>query len=596
MTMFPRRMMNTATSATLLSGSDFARFIENIIPNTQKAGSGAKRFGTVTKGDEIEGAIILEVMEYRTSSGTIEVLVYCDDGTIRVLNEGTGAWTTKKSGLSANGNPRYTHFNEKLIIVDGINTPMAYNGSTVSNLAEFVTDFDSVSSLGLATAASQTDTNTITVTVAAGRNDYFVGQNIKVTFATAGEVAAVISAKSGSGTITLDVTGTPFPNPSETITKVQYEVSPPAFSDIYTEHNRLWALSAGETKAEDYRSRQNAMRVYFTDATNNENTWYNEDTQEVGYVNLLNKSRSFDELVRISSIDSYMVFFGRRNIFIYAGDNPLELGEFVWQKTLPVGCINGNLVIKYPADLLFFTRYGARSLRTVFQTEGQEVVPDLGSAVDPTVTEFVQEMLGSDATFRKAKAFFYERDGFYGFSFGASYVLIYSLSEESKGWSYFSGDFANATAFCGTSDGRLFLNDGGQLLAYANGTDGQTAYSDQGENILIKWWTPWLRKKNGRWSNIGYELMMEQVADTTITFVRGSDENDATLTEVSATVALTEDSAYWDEANWDESFWDGVKKRVIVRDKFLKDSFCLIMQNESTVGPISFLGLKPIGR
>lgn len=596
--MFPRQLMNTAVSASLLSSSNYARHVENLLPNGLKAGSGAKRYGIGEKGDAIGGTTILDILEYRTGAGAIELLSYCNDGTIRRLNEGTGAWTTLKSGLGANGNPRSVAFNEKLIVVDGINTPMAYNGSTVELLGEYVTDYDSGSSTGFATAASQTDTDTITVTVLAGRNDYVVGRNIRVTFATEGAVTATIANVSGTSVKTIDVSGTPFPNPTQTITKVEYFDNPPAFSDIYAEHQRLWALSAGESKANTYRPQANAMRVYYADATNNENSWFNQTTHEVGYVNLLNRSRRFDELVRISSIDGAMVFFARTNTFIYAGDDPTTLGEFAWQKTIPVGCVNGNLVQKYPADVLFFTRYGARSLRTVLQTEGLEVVPDLGSAVDPTVTSFVDNMMTSDALYRSARSFFYERDGFYGFRFGAEYILVYALSEESKGWVYFSGLFKDATAYLGTTDGRLLLADGGQLCAYANGTDTAvgTTYSDNGATILAKWWTPWLRLKNGRWSNIGYEIQMEQVTDTVIDIYRSRDDRDDSIVLTADDVPLTENSAYWDEAYWDESYWDSANRRINVRDKFLADSFALMIVNESTVGPLSFLGIKPIGR
>lgn len=584
---FPRRLMNTAVSANLLNPKEYARLILNLLPNALEAGTGVKRYGTTAKGNEITSQNILKIMEYRTSTGTIEILAYVDDGTIRVLNEGTGAWTTKISGLSANGNPRWVHFNEKLVIVDGINTPMAYNGSTCTAISEYVEDV-------LCTSETQVDTNTITLVPAAGRSDYEAGQNIKVTFATAGEVSATISSVTGTTTLTIDVSGTPFPSPNESITKVEYEVSPPAFSDIYAEHDMLWALSAGESKADDFRGRQDAMKVYYTSTTNNESSWYNTTTQEVGYVNLLNKSRRFDELVKISSIDGLMVFFGRDSTFIYAGDDPATVGEFVWQKTLPIGCINGNLVQQYPQDVLFFTRYGARSLRTIFQTEGQEIVPDLGTDVDPTVTSYIATMISSDASYRAARSYFYERDGFYGFLFGATYSLAYALSEESKGWVYFSGHFNDANDIYGSTDGRLFLAVGGQLYTYSNGTDGDTSYADGASAIEIRWSTATMNM-GGRWSNIGFELVMGDVADTSLDIYRAVDNRDDNL-EFVKSVSLTSGGSYWDVAQWDVDNWGSTAKRIIWRDKFYKDSFWISVRNESTAGAISFQALKPIGR
>jgi hypothetical protein len=596
--MFPRKLMNTARSATLLSASEQARLILNILPSGKKAGSGSKRYGVAKKGNALGGSVVIrDIMEYRTSAGAIRFLAYVSDGSIRVLNETTGAWTSLVSGLTTGGNPRWVAFNEKLIIADGVNPLMAYNGSTVEAVKEWVVDFENGGSSGLATAANQVDTSTITVDVGDGRSDYAVGKRVRVTFQTAGEVIATISGVSGSSTVTIDVDGTPFPSPSETIEMVEYEYTAPAFSDIYAEHNRLWALSAGETKAKDWRSRVDGMKVFYTDATNNEASWVNPDTQELGYVNLLNRVRRFDELMRISSFDGYMVFFSRQNTILFAGDDPTEIGEFTWVKTIPVGCVNGNLVQKYPSDVLFFTRYGARSLRTVFSTEGHEVVPDLGSDVDPTVTDFVSTMVGSDARFKNARSFFYERDGFYGFNFGATYVMVYALSEESKGWVFFDGIFKDASAYLGTSDGRLLLAKDDQLYAYANGSDSDAgiSYADDGSAILMKWWTPWMQPRRGRWSNVGFEVMMEETSATTLTLVRMLDWIESRQL-TAAVFNLQEEGALWDEDYWDEGYWDGTQKRNVIRDKFLADSFALILENSSTAGPISILGLKPVGK
>ena len=174
-------------------------------------------------------------------------------------------------------------------------------------------------------------------------------------------------------------------------------------------------------------------------------------------------------------------------------------------------------------------------------------------------------------------------------------MLVYALSEESKGWVYFSGKFKDADAFLGTSDGRLLLADGTQLYTYANGTDGATSYADAGAAILMKWWTPWLRPKAGRWANIGYEIVMEDVAETSLVIYRAVDERDDTGRLV-AEATLTEGTAYWDEVYWDEAYWDAVRRRIVVRDKFLADSFWLTVQNNTTAGPISVIGIKPIGK
>lgn len=588
---FPPGLMNTAVSPAILNGSRFARHIENMLPNVNKAGSGSKRFGFGKKGADI-GQESLASWEYRNGSGQLEILGYFGDGSIRRLNEGTGAWTTLKSGLAGTCVPGALAFNSKLVIYNGVNPLQVYDGGTVSTVKEWVSD-----SIG----SGATWASSSSFTIATNRTDYQNGRRVRVTFETAGVVVATISGVAGSGTLTVSVVGTPFPGSSQAIEKVEYEMDAPALSFLYAEHDRLWGLSEGVPHPTNYRG-GDSLKVFYTETANVEGSWYNqlgaEPTQELNFFNIENKARKFDELVAISSINGLMVFHGRLQSYVYGGTNPTPEGDFAWQKTLPVGCVNGQLVIRFPGDVLFMTRYGARSLAQSFQTEGLEVSPDIGSNMDAAVTNAVAQMMRSVDAYRAARSFFYEKDGFYGFKVDGQYVFAYVLSEQSKGWVYLSGLFEEASCFLATSDGRLFVGSDGQLYGYANGTDDDigTSYGDDGEPIFMMWWLPWLSKPNQRWGNLKFEVILESTASTTLSIYRAVDYNDNTVKPIATNIDLTAESAFWDEAEWDVALWDGTPKRVVVRDKFVCNAFWAQIQNNSTEGPISILALRAIGK
>jgi hypothetical protein len=598
LTLFPRALLNTALSPTLVVKDKQARQIVNIIPNTNKAGSGAKRFGLVAKGAAAVGSTLVgEPFEYRKGDGTIQFIQYFSDGSLWTLNESTGVYTSIKTGLNVLGTVGAVPFNNKLIFYNGMNQPFSWDGASCTDLGEYVTD------VLAATSPTQTSTSQFTLQPGGvrGASDYPNGRAIRVTFATAGVISAVVASTSynaGTNTLTVNVTGTPFPNPNQVISTVEYFAKPPAFSFMDAEFDMLWGLSPGELKAKVYRG-ADGMKVYYQAALNNENSWYDyvgsAPTQDVPYINLRNKARVFDELVAISTIDGNRCFHGRNQLYIYSGDDPSTAGSFVWVKTIPVGTVHQKLVQRFPGDTLFFTPYGARSLRRVFQTEAAEVVPDLGSDIDPTVQSKINTLFSGDAEYKKARSFYYARDGLYGFKLDDESLLVYVLSEQSKGWVLFTGYFADAQGFLGTTDGRLLVSRSSQLYVYANGTDaiGGTTYSDGGTPIECRWWLPWIQT-GGRWSNHAVEVLIEQSVEGTIYLDRFTDYNEQDV--VTSTALVTGSGPMWDEAQLDVDLWDGVTSNPVVSDKFLCDNFSYLLRHNDTDGPRSILGIRPIGR
>lgn len=597
LTLFPRALLNTALSPTLVVKDKQAREIVNIIPNTNKAGSGAKRFGLAAKGNVVAGVTVVgEPFEYRKSDGTIQFIQAFSDGGLRTLNEATGNYTSIKTGLNVLGTVGAVPFNGKLIFYNGLDNNFSWDGTTCTDLGEYVTDI-------FATAETWVSTSQFTLQPGVGRgaSDYPNGRPIKVTFASAGVVSATVSSTSynvGTNTLTVSVTGTPFPASTEAVSKVEYFAKPPPFSFLFSHLDRLWGLSGGELKAKVFRG-ADGMKVCFQAAANNENSWYfyvgTGATQDIPFINIRNKVPQFDELVAMSVIDGNACFHGRTHLVIYTGTDPMTAGGFVWAKTIPVGTIHQKLVQRFPGDTLFFTPTGARSLRRVFQTEEAEVVADLGSDIDPTVQAKINTLMSGDAEYKKARSFFYPRDGLYGFKLDDESLLTYVLSEQSKGWVLFTGYFADAKGFLGTTDGRLIVSRGSQLLAYANGTDATagTTYSDVGNPIECRWWVPWIQTA-GRWSNRAFEVLLEQGASGTIYIDRYINFDEQNIVTSEALIANT--GSMWDEAHFDEDDWDGPTNNPVVSDKFLADNFAFLVRHSDTEGPRSILGIRPIGR
>lgn len=593
LTLFPRKLLNTATSSTLLSSQDYARLLVNMLPHAKKQGAGTMRFGMGAKGDPA-GSDIIDGWDFRKSDGTRETLVYTSDGVLSRFDEGTGNYTAIKSGLNTQGLPGAVQFNGKLVFWNGLDPNFSYDGTNVVELGEFVED-------DLSTDYTWVSTSSFSLKPGAGRSDYPNGRALRLTFVTAGEVTATVQGTSydiGTNTLTVTVVGTPLPGSSETLEMVEYFDQPPPFSFIYAEHDILWALSGGLSSPVQYRG-SDSLKVFHTTTTNNENSWFDQGsanaTQNVAYFNIENKARIFDELLAISSFNGAMVFHGRIQTYIYVGDDPNTLGEFAYQKTLKLGLVHPKAVQQFPGDLLMVTPYGARSLTSVIQSESLEVSADLGSDVDPTISDKIVALMVDAASYRRARSFYYARDGLFGFKLDDTSLLVYALNEKSKGWSEFTGYFADAGMFLSSGDNRLLIGRGSQLYAYGNGADSAVGqvYSDGGEPISCLWWTPWLQSRM-RWSNRAFEVLVEGTQGVLISLDRYINLNERAV--VTTQVAVTGTGTNWDEGLWDVDTWDGDIYNPVCSDKFLADSFSIRLGFTSSTGPVNILGIRPIGR
>jgi len=400
------------------------------------------------------------------------------------------------------------------------------------------------------------------------------------------KTVTITSSSFSTPLTTITLNANEIPDASVTIDKLIYRDKPPAFSFIFPLHNRLWGLAPKELKADVFDAAQgDRMKVYYTEYTNNENSWFNKVTQAAAFVDILNKNQVNDQLEAIGSIDGNLVFFGRYKTQVWSGFNPTATGDLTHQKTLPIGIPSGDLVVQFPRDLLFFTKYGARSLRTVFQTEALEAVTDIGSNQDPTIQTSVATLLASDAVYKTARAFRYDRDGFYGFRVDNN-PFIYVLSEEAKGWTRFTGIFNSMADSIELPDGRLLIAKGTQLYIYTNGADGAAQlYSDNGSAFKTVWAIPWIRGRS-RWANVYWQLVIESGApEQLLTFKRY--KNDLLAVSTDTNVTINTEQALWGTAQWGVSKWGlNSNTQIKFRDNFKGESFAFRLESNTTVGPL----------
>ncbi|MFN7834838.1 MAG: hypothetical protein ACK5NY_03470 [Burkholderiaceae bacterium] len=417
--------------------------------------------------------------------------------------------------------------------------------------------------------------------------------SIKLTFTNVVHTSTVSSRSLSGSILTVTAAANILPDTTVTINKVEYLDSPPAFSFIFAQHDRLWALGPGEARASTFRG-PTRMYVYYTDISNSVTGWFNQTTQAVGFINLEGKHGIDDELTGISALDGSMVFFGRTRTQIWAGQDPTDVNDFAWGKNIEIGCVHGDLIQPFPRDVLFFSKYGARSFRTVFQTEQLEAISDLGSNIDPTVQQEVETLLSSDANYKKAASWLYDRDGFYGFKLSTK-PLVYNISEQSKGWVIFSGYFSDARAYLGTKDGRLLLARNDQVLVYANGADGLAqAFADDTAAIRTDWWVPWIERRS-RWANRYWQLLIEPGSPSMdVQLIRFKDNLSGTATTL--TLPINTEQSLWGDADWGVDLWGGTEiARPRLRDKFVAESWSVRIQTNNTVGPFEIVGLNAIG-
>lgn len=191
-----RQLMNTSTAPQEMNAA-FAQNITNLLPT--KGGTLAIRFGTLNVGSPTGDGDIIDIIPYVKSDGTPQNLVVTDNGKIKLYNETLDSFTDVKTGLDAAGYYFWDYHNEggmpKLVIVNGVDPNMIWDGTSITTMSEYVTD----------TGASETWISPTEVTIATGElgaTNYPNGRPVKVTYSAVGLSVTSITRSSSTATVT----------------------------------------------------------------------------------------------------------------------------------------------------------------------------------------------------------------------------------------------------------------------------------------------------------------------------------------------------------------------------------------------------------
>lgn len=662
-----QRLMSTSTAPQALD-LKFAQNITNMLPT--KAGTLAIRNGTLAVGDPTGDGNIIEIMPYVKTDGTSQDLVYTDNGKIKLFNEGTGTYSDVKTGLNTSGLPYYDYHVEggvnKLIIVNGFDPNMIWDGTSITNMGEYVSDtgasktwvsatqaslnvgtlgaanypnsrsvrvtFSTAAHLNFTSLTRSGSTATATTTVAhnlvtgdyvtitnANQAEYngtfqitvtsatvftytLVGTpatpatgSIELTFSGIARTTTVSSTSLAGQILTITFAGSILPAVSVTITKIEFLTAPEAFSFIFSGQGRLWAIPGGETLPTTFKNNSKRGYVYYTVSLNVVNAWFAPTTMAQAFIDVSNSMPAADEIIAVNEYREFIVFFGRNHSQFWQGTDPSALSTFGFAATIPLGAVHAKYILRMPNELAFMSPYGVRSASLSIQSGQLELTSDLGSPMDTNVLKEVTDILDSTVHYKAARAFYYPKQGLFGFKFPKK-TLIYLVKEESKGWVEFTGDFKDASCFASEfANQRLLMAVDDQLVRYADGDSSTTlSYSDRGSAIKWNWWTPWVGGTR-RWANRYFEVIHNDSAELEFDVVRLKDNSLGQYSTVSLNTSLA--IAFWDEGNWDIDMWDSTTTVIPrVRDRFIAQTMSFVVKGSTTVGPFEIVTLTCYGQ
>ena len=436
-----------------------------------------------------------------------------------------------KTGLSAACVPRSVTFLNKLLICNGVDKVLVWDGQTLSELVDFVkedtaTDFQRIDTNRFSFSLSPLQALSFDITKYANNNQIQLSSQGAITTTTVAQITRAETLADTLVTITTTDVLPAFVNP----VSLFYRDWPPAFSFMRVAHNRLWALGPGAVGL-NYRDPDQALRVYFSYQSGTVDGWFNENTKTVPSINLARGHGSPDNLEAIAFISGLMVFMGRTNTQVWVGSEPLggnvdpTKPKFEFSSLLPIGIVQGNLIAEMANDLYFVSQNGILSFSTL--NVAKQFAATSSESVDPLVRQYVSSTTESNHAYRACRSFKYQSGAFCGFKIGLNKVLISLYSANLYAWTVFSGDFAKAQTFLSDGDNTLYLGVGNQLYQYADGSgdgsDSPPVYGDNdGKDLIPFLWTPPLICLPGRrFANKRYEI----ICDYSSSFILHNENN-----------------------------------------------------------------------
>ena len=512
----------TVTEATVVNQNQFS--FKSTTPEKYAAETGVEVVYTSTSGiGNVLSSLIVGVNTDQNNVTTITVednsfpegdniqitAISYSSGSLYVYDFQLQTTVLLKQGLNVACIPRSVTYLNKLLICNGVDKVLMWEGTTLTEVIDFVQE-NSVNVNRIDdTHFSFTAGNAFNI--AHYQNNNLIQLKINGVVALQTEVVNVVQ----QGRIVTLTTSDILPQFVQNQTQLFYRDWIPRFSFMAVAHDRIWALGEGAAGL-NYRSPDQALRVYFSYKSASLTDWFNPQTKAVPSLDLSDKEDLPDNLEAITVVNGMTAFLGRKQTYLYTGSEPLGGAPpvpgkplFEYQSTLPVGVIHGNLVLNLANDTFFVSPKGILSFGTL--NIARQFAVSSTDAVDPVVRQNVASMMTSNRAYRACRSFLYPAGSFAGFKIGLTKILVSMTQTNLYAWSFFSGDFEAATSFMSTLDSFLYLSIGNELYQYADTTTAYPIYGDRGGTRLISflWALPVVHQRGRRWANKRYEIQIE---------------------------------------------------------------------------------------
>jgi hypothetical protein len=321
--------------------------------------------------------------------------------------------------------------------------------------------------------------------------------------------------------------------PQDNIRTILYEKNLPHFNFLSVANDRLWALAEGRSYKNQFRPVSSAMKVYYALERKSVTGWFNQATNEVDFIDLANNTYIPDNLEAIIPFQGKVLFMGRETTQIWSGDDPttindgqnIQLPDFQWEMTVPVGILQKSLFVEIPNDFVFLSKYGIVSVSSINKYQQLAFSYNFSDSINQHLKSQLA-FIETERDYLALRSFLYPYGRYFGFKLKYD-CFIYQLSANGA-WTIFSENFADSRSFYYDPVSQdLFLGmDNGLLLAYADKIQTQS-YEEYGKGAMIwriqyGWMYP-----DTTWNNEAVFIACRTLAPITINVQAYVDYNDA---------------------------------------------------------------------
>lgn len=255
-------------------------------------------------------------------------------------------------------------------------------------------------------------------------------------------------------------------------TGILYQKAIPAFSYINIINDRLFALDSGGSFYNKFRTPDKSMLVYYAAKRKSIFKWY---TQQgiIESINLASNSNIIDDLQCFNTYQGRILFWGKESVQIWTGTDPtvindgqnIELGNFKWEKTEPVGIFNKNMFIELPNVFIFLSKFGICSIN-IDGFNNLKIDLHFADSINGYIKKQLENLV-TERDYRSLNCFVYPYGGFIGFRFIHN-CYIYQLKGQGF-WTIFTQNFSDSKSFLYDSVSKnLYLTNKGDILVYCD--------------------------------------------------------------------------------------------------------------------------------